>query len=281
MNSHPGGERVTRDGTTLPPFIPADRPEPASRDAELEAAQRLVEAEHARLAEALANAEAALAMRDEVLAIVAHDLRSPLNAVITSAAFLQDVEHSDAERARLLAVVRRAASSMNRLIDDLLDVARMESGAFTVDLRTFDLGALARDVCEQFRHQTSEAGLSLACEVQPGDLSVAADSDRVSQVLENLVGNALKCTAAGGSVAVRVARSEEGRVRCSVSDTGTGIAPDDLAHLFERFWQARRYRRSGAGLGLAIARGIVEAHGSQLEVQSELGAGSTFSFDLP
>lgn len=276
MNSHPRGERVTRDGMTLPPFTPADRSAPA----ELEAAQREVESEHSRLTQALANAEAALAMRDEVLAIVAHDLRSPLNAVLTSAAFLIDVEHAEHERARLLTVIRRAASGMNRLIDDLLDVARMESGAFTVELHPVDLGALATDVCEQFRPQAAGGGLSLGSAVSDEPLTVTADRDRISQVLENLIGNALKFTPAGGRVTVSVVRRGAGAVRCSVADTGVGISPDDLAHLFERFWQVRRYRRGGAGLGLAIARGIVEAHGSKLEVESALGVGSTFSFNL-
>lgn len=250
------------------------------RDAEIEAARRMVEAEHSRLSEALANAETALAMRDEVLAIVAHDLRAPLNAVLTSAGFLLDVEHSDEERQRLLAVIRRAASGMNRLIGDLLDVARMESGVFSIEPHVIEAGALAQDVCEQFRRQAADARVALECHIERDLPLVRGDSGRISQVLENLIGNALKFTPAGGRVTVALARSAAGGVRCSVADTGAGISPDDVAHLFERFWQARRYRRGGAGLGLAIARGIVDAHGSELEVQSEVGAGSTFAFHL-
>ena len=280
MNSHPQGERVVRDGIPSTSLTPANRPNSVPLDYELEAAQRELASEHARLTEALANAESALAMRDEVLAIVAHDLRSPLDAVLTSVAFLMDVEHSEEERRRLLSVIRRSVSGMHRLIDDLLDVARIESGAFSVDPHAFDLGALVRDVTEQFRRQAVNAGLTLECHVDGDSITVTADRHRIAQLLQNLVGNALKFTPAGGRVTVAVARGDQGGVRCSVADTGAGIAPDDLSRLFERFWQARRHRRSGAGLGLAIARGIIQAHGAQLEVESELGAGSTFSFRL-
>lgn len=280
MNSHPQGERVVRDGTPSTSLTPADRPHSAPLDYDLDAAQRELASEHTRLINALSNAESALAMRDEVLAIVAHDLRTPLDAILTSVAFLMDVEHSEEERQRLLSVMRRSVSGMHRLIDDLLDVARMESGAFTVDLHPCDLGAVASDVVEQFRGQAVNAGLSLECNIERNGLTATADKHRIAQVLQNLVGNALKFTPSGGRVTVAVTRGDKAGVRCSVADTGAGIARDDLSRLFERFWQARRYRRGGAGLGLAIARGIVEAHGAQLEVESELGAGSTFRFHL-
>lgn len=280
MNSHPQGERVVRDGIPSTSLTPADRSHAAPLDSDLEAAQRELASEHRRLADALANAESALAMRDEVLAIVAHDLRTPLDAILTSVAFLMDVEHSEEERRRLLSVIRRSASGMHRLIDDLLDVARMESGAFAVDLHPCDLGALARDVVEQFRRQAANAGLALECHIESDSIVATADRHRIAQVLQNLIGNALKFTPAGGRVTVDVTRGDTGGVRCSVVDTGAGIAPDDLSRLFERFWQARRDRRGGAGLGLAIARGIVEAHGARLEVDSDLGAGSTFFFHL-
>jgi signal transduction histidine kinase len=259
--------------------VHADRSTRSALDTELQAAQRELASEHARLTDALARAESALGMRDEVLAIVAHDLRAPLNAVQTSAAFLMEVELSEPERKRLLGVIRRAASGMNRLIEDLVDVARMESGAFTVELHPLDFGALAADVCDQFRPQATEGGRRLDSDVDRDIAPVWVDRDRMSQVLGNLIGNALKFTPPGGSVTVRVRRHGEG-VACSVADTGVGIPSDDLPHLFERFWQARRYRRGGAGLGLAIARGVVEAHGSALEVKSEPGRGSTFSFTL-
>jgi signal transduction histidine kinase len=279
MNPEPRGESAVRNPMTPVQPIHADRPTLDALDAELEAAQRELASEHARLADALARAESALGMRDEVLAIVAHDLRAPLTAVQTSAAFLMDVELAESERRRLLDVIRRAASGMNRLIEDLVDVARMESGAFTVDLQHVDLGALAAEVCEQFRPQATEAGRTLECDVEGGIPPVPADRDRMSQVLENLIDNALKFTPAGGSVTVRVQRHEDG-VSCAVADTGVGISRDDLPHLFERFWQARRYRRGGAGLGLAIARGVVEAHGSVLRVESEPGRGTVFSFEI-
>ena len=277
MNTEPHGERIAREAMPIP-FAPTDPHAPVA--AELEAAQRALASEHARLTDALSRAEAALAMRDEVLAIVAHDLRAPLNAVQTSAAFLMDVELAGPDRRRLLDVIRRAASSMNRLIEDLLDVSRMESGVFTIEPQHFDLAALAGEVCEQFRPQATDDDRALECVIERDVPGVFADRDRMSQVLENLISNALRFTPAGGSVTVRVARHGAHEVVCSVADTGVGIAPDELPHLFERFWQARRYRRGGAGLGLAIARGVVEAHGSALAVESEPGRGSVFSFVL-
>lgn len=278
MNHEPQGEGIAREAMPPIPFVPADAHVPAT--SELEAAQRALASEHARLADALSRAESALGMRDEVLAIVAHDLRAPLNAVQTSAAFLMDVELAESDRRRLLDVIRRAASSMNRLIEDLLDVSRIESGAFTVDPQRFDLASLATEVCEQFRPQATEDGCILECSIERELPAVFADRDRISQVLENLISNALRFTPAGGSVTVRVARHGAHEIACSVADTGVGIPPEELPHLFERFWQARRYRRGGAGLGLAIARGVVEAHGAALTVESEPGRGSVFSFIL-
>jgi signal transduction histidine kinase len=277
MNTEPQGERIPRETVPIP-FASIDPHTPVA--AELEAAQRALASEHARMTDALSRAESALGMRDEVLAIVAHDLRAPLNAVQTSAAFLMDVELAEPDRRRLLDVIRRAASSMNRLIEDLLDVSRMDSGAFTVEPRRFDLAALATEVCEQFRPQATEHGRALQCAVERHLPAVFADRDRISQVLENLISNALRFTPAGGSVTVRVAGHGAHEIKCSVSDTGVGIPAEELPHLFERFWQARRYRRGGAGLGLAIARGVVEAHGSALAVESEPGRGSAFSFVL-
>ena len=281
MNTEPHGERVVRDSMAPLPFAPADQPLSGAVDAELQAAQRALASEHDRLADALSRAEAALGMRDEVLAIVAHDLRSPLNAVQTSATFLMNVEVAEPDRRRLLDVICRAASSMNRLIGDLLDVSRMESGAFTVELAPVDAAALATEVCEQFRPEAMELGCTLECDVEHDLPRISADRDRLSQVLENLISNALRFTPRGGSVTVRVARRGHDGVSCTVTDTGVGIPAEELPHLFERFWQARRYRRGGAGLGLAIARGVVEAHGSTLTVDSEPGRGSAFSFILP
>lgn len=279
MNPDPRTERVVYDATTRTPFSSADHRPPAGTSAELEAAHSQPTPEHERLADALFRAESALGMRDEVLAIVAHDLRAPLNAVQSSAAFLMDAELSEVDRRRLLDVIRHASARMNRLIEELLDVARMESGAFTVELQRLDFGAVAGEVCEQFRLQATESRRMLECRVDADLPLVLADRARMSQVLENLISNALKFTPAGGSVVVHATRDAAG-VSCAVADTGVGIPPEELPHLFERFWQARRYRRGGAGLGLAIARGVVEAHGSALTVESEPGRGSVFSFVL-
>jgi len=238
---------------------------------------RLLEAERA----ARAAAETALRTRDEVLAVVSHDLRNPLSVIDMCAASLIEKLAPDDEGARSL--VRTIVSStewMNRLIEDLLDVARVEAGRLNLDRHPQDLVRVISEATVMLEPLITEKSLTLHEDLPDHLPSANVDARRVVQVLENLVSNAVKHTAPGGEIRIR-AEPANGEIRISVRDTGCGIPGENLPHLFDRFWQARGARRGGAGLGLAIAKGIVEAHGGRIWVESELGSGSTFGFSLP
>ncbi len=226
------------------------------------------------------SAEAAARAREEVLAIVAHDLRNPLNLVTMTTELFIDIEPSGEQRQKLLDVIRRAASRMNRLIEDLLDVVRMDAGRLTLEARDVPVRTMLASTLEMFEYAAREKGVSLTAETRSPDLCARADAERVVQVMGNLVGNALKFVERGGRIQIRC-RSHNGHVLFAVKDSGPGMAPDQLGQLFHKFWQARGADRRGVGLGLTIARGIVEAHGGRICARSRLGAGSTFYFTLP
>lgn len=251
----------------------------ADRMAGALARTRLFEAER----RAREEAEQARIARDEVLSIVSHDLRNPVSTVTMSAALLRDPEVtlSEEERRAQLDVIARSAERMNRLIRDLLDVARIEQGRLTIDCRCHEPGALAGEACDAFRAAAREKSLTLACDTADSLPRVYVDRDRIVQLLSNYLNNAMKFTPAGGHIEVTV-REDPGRaVRFSVTDTGSGIAADELPHVFTRFWQAKRTAHLGTGLGLAIARGIAIAHRGTVDAESEVGRGSTFSLVLP
>jgi signal transduction histidine kinase len=227
------------------------------------------------------EAEKAAHTRDEVLALVAHDLRNPLNLVLSSASLLVETVAGLEPRALdHVQMIQRAVRQMDRLVKDLLEVAGMEAGSIAVEPRSEPVDGLLRSACKTMEHVATANRIQLSCEPPPGLPDVLADRDRIDQVLSNLIGNAVRFTPPEGQV--RVGADRDGHwVRFSVSDTGVGIEPADLPHVFDRFWQAKRSRDGGAGLGLAIARGIVAAHGGELWVESEHGGGSTFFFTLP
>jgi signal transduction histidine kinase len=226
------------------------------------------------------QAEAAVRSRDDILSIVSHDLRNPLGTIAMATALLEMDIGAERRRAQV-EVVRRAVKRMERLIQDLLDVDQIESGRLAMAPVPTDARALIDETRPGMQLQASEKGLAIEFELPPEAFRVRADPARIAQVLANLVGNAMKFTPAGGRVGVRVDRAGDA-ARFRVTDTGPGIDPADVPHLFDRFWQARdRPRRGGVGLGLAIAKGIVQAHGGRIAVESRLGAGSTFCFTLP
>ncbi len=234
--------------------------------------------ENARLYRA---ARQATRTRDEVLGIVAHDLRSPLSALSLSAQLVErqlERGRTGPETRDMLHVILRMAQRMGRLVEDLLDISRLEAGQLSVSPDPQGVGVLVAEALEQARPTAS--GLELRAEVAEGLPEVLADRHRILQVLANLLGNAVKFTTQGGHVTVG-ARAEGGTVRFWVEDTGPGIPEEHRQHLFEHFWQARRDDRRGAGLGLAICKHLVEAHGGQIGVDSEVGRGSTFWFSLP
>jgi PAS domain S-box-containing protein len=227
--------------------------------------------------------EATLATRarDEMLSVVAHDLRNPLNTIFMgSTAMIEDIAEADSVIGKHARIVKRAAERMNRLIQDLLDIRRTESGTLSVDLRDESVTALMNEAMEMLRPLATTASLELRSEIAEGVTTISADSARILQVLSNLVGNAIKFTPRGGHITVR-AEPLGDEVRFGVSDSGPGIPPDEVPHIFGRFWQANRKDRRGIGLGLAIAKGIVEVHGGRIWVESTLGNGSNFYFTVP
>ena len=220
--------------------------------------------------------------RDEVLAVVSHDLRNPLHVISLGASYLLKRLPQGAEGTswrKQAELMRRSADQAVHLIQDLLEVAKIESGRLSVECQPQEVGRLVDDVIELHRPLAEARRLLLERELEAELPRVLADRRRVLQVFSNLIGNALRYTSEGGRVTVRARR--EGRfVRFFVSDTGKGITPEHLPHLFERYWQPKG-AREGAGLGLPIAKGIIEAHGGYILVESEPGKGSTFSFTLP
>jgi signal transduction histidine kinase len=212
---------------------------------------------------------------------VAHDLRNPLNSIVMQASILRRQSGQPERQPRNPAdVIERAANRMNRLIQDLLDVARMEAGRLSLEEGCVRTVQLVSDALEAQKPLLGSASLELHVDLAPGLPEVWADRDRLLQIFENIIGNAVKFTEPGGRVTVGAA-PRDGDVLFWVADTGTGIAAADLPHLFDRFWQARKEGRRGAGLGLPIVKGIVEAHGGRIWVESTVGRGSTFFFTIP
>jgi signal transduction histidine kinase len=234
--------------------------------------------ENARLYRATRRAVQA---RDDVPGIVAHDLRNPLGTILMQAALLRRPGADPESRSRTSGErIERAATRMKRLIEDLLDVTRMEAGRLSIERALVPAGEVLFDSVEAQKPLAASSSLELQLDVAPELPEIWVDRDRLLQVFENLIGNAAKFTPAGGRITVG-ARPGEREVVFRVTDTGAGIDVDGVPHLFDRFWQARKGERIGAGLGLPIVKGIVEAHGGRISVESTPGQGSTFSFTVP
>lgn len=240
--------------------------------------------ENARLYE---EARRAVRERDEMLAIVSHDLRNPVNAIVMLTGAVLNREQApvdDGDSMPLLArdeveAVRTAARQADGLIQDLQDVSRISAGRLRVDRVRMSVSELLKEVADMFEPAMRDAGVRFAREIQDTP-PVLADRRRLAQVLSNLLGNAARFTPRDGTVVLSSTRVD-GVLRVAVADTGPGIASEDVPRLFERYWQAPRLQRAGSGLGLYIARGIVEAHGGTISVDSEPGKGSRFVVELP
>jgi signal transduction histidine kinase len=223
-----------------------------------------------------------IAARDDFFRVVSHDLRALLGPLsLATELIARALPAGDAgDQARQHAVTsQQLIAHMNRILDDLLDLASIETGRLAVIPAPGDANSAVRDVVATFGPLAAAKGIKLDAELASHRLLVPFDHERILQVLANLVSNAIRFTPSSGTITVRVA--EAGReVRFAVSDTGVGIRADQLAVVFERFRQLSRDRR-GLGLGLHISKCIVEAHGGRIWVESELGAGSTFYFTLP
>jgi signal transduction histidine kinase len=252
-----------------------------ARDLELAqsiAARAAISIENAQLYRA---AREAVRARDRVLAVVAHDLRNPLGNILTQTALLREQSNAaDAWDRTPAARIERAATRMSRLIEDLLDAARIDEGRMQIQKACVAPEPLLSEAVEGQRPLAGAHHVEIQVDAPPNLPEVVADRDRILQVFENLLGNALKFVDKGGRIVVG-AEPCGGAVRFSVSDNGPGIAPEMIPHLFDRFSSARRHPTGGVGLGLSIARGIVEGHGGRIWVESAPGRGSTFFFSIP
>ena len=219
----------------------------------------------------------AVRVREEVVSVVSHDLRNPLGVVAGAAEILLELPLGEAERRNQADIIRRSAERMGRLIDNLLDVARIEAGALVVRPVALSPTEILAETEAFFAPQARKAGIDLGIEVPVDTPPVLVDPDRIHQALANLVANALKFTPSGGQVTLGARGAGPGRVALWVRDTGPGLPEEDVAHAFDRFWQANRHDRTGSGLGLAIVRGITEAHGATADVYSRPGEGATFT----
>ena len=228
----------------------------------------------------LGESERIIDAREEILRIVAHDLRNPLNTISMATDLLLEDTKQDASRAAQLRIIRRSGERMNRLIQDLLSVTTIEAGRLSIAPKKVSVNELLHEACELLEPIAREKSITLTVSAAADLPPVRADSSRVLQVFSNLVGNAVKFTQSGGAITLSAAR-EDGKVQCSVADNGPGIPAAQIPRLFGKFWQAKRGDGRGVGLGLAIARGIVEAHGGTMTVDSEEGKGSVFTFELP
>jgi two-component system, chemotaxis family, sensor kinase Cph1 len=252
--------------------------------ADLEAAEHLRrDAVEIDLERQVALEQRAVRARDDLVAVVSHDLRNPLGVIQMQAAILQQTVGSgneDFSRRIQTSVdhIQRAVGRMNTLIRDLLDLAKLEAGRFTLQSSRCQLNDLIEESLLILRPLAEAKQISLTAELRAHE--VQADRDRIFQVLSNLVGNAIKFTPKRGSISVRAETAETG-VRVTVSDTGPGIPSNQLANVFDRYWQARRSDQEGSGLGLFIAKGIVEAHGGKIWTEARTGGGATFIFILP
>ena len=235
--------------------------------------------ERATLSSMYQEARQTIDAREQVLKIVSHDLRNPLHTISMSTSLMLEVPLGDEERVKRLNMIKRAGERMNRMIQDLLDVAKFEAGSLSIDPKPASAAALVSEAMEMLRPIAAERQLVLDASVASELPATQADAGRVQQVLSNLVGNPFKFTPAGGRITIRV-EPAGGVARFAVTDTGPGIPTAQLPLIFGRFWQANPGDRRGIGLGLAIAKGIVEAHGGRIWCESRLGEGTTFYFTL-
>jgi PAS domain S-box-containing protein len=270
---------VRKDGSRFPvevsaKILPDGRWQAIVRDI----SERKRTEEALRLSEA--TARQATKARDEMLGIVAHDLRNPLQVIVANAQALRRAQ--SVENARVAGQEIEAASRrMNHLIQDLLDVTRLDAGQFTMRPAPIPVRELIEDTADVQRVLASSADVAIKTDISPDLPDLWIDRDRILQVFENLIGNAIKFTPPGGTITLGATEAGADSVEFSVSDTGSGIAEQDLPHVFERFWQPANTKGRGAGLGLAIVKGIVEAHGGRVWAAGLRGRGSTFHFTLP
>lgn len=234
---------------------------------------------HERLVELKDKLEA----KTRLMQDVAHELKNPLAVIHGYASFLSKESVPPGEARKAMRAILTNAERLVHMVEQLQEAVRMESGSFQVDTRVVEGVALLQEAAESAELEAARRGVRLRWRSPIGDsLHVVADPKGVAQILTNLIGNALKFTPEGGLVET-IAQRDGDDVRFTITDTGPGIPADELPHLFERFYQARgnAQKRKGLGLGLAIAKGLAEAHGGRIWVESLPGAGSSFNFTIP
>jgi signal transduction histidine kinase len=242
------------------------------------------------LEQAMSSVQVDVRRKTDILAMVAHDLQSPLSAIgITIGNLRRQVKKDDPPLAKLLVsvtnhidIVDRSLARMNAMVRDLLAAARLETGPLQLELGAHSIPDVVDQALELLRPLAEQKQIGIACERRESLATVKCDRDRILQVLSNLLGNAVKFTDRGGRVEVEITHRSDQEVTVCVVDTGPGIAPDQLPFVFEKYWQGdNQSRRQGTGLGLAIAQEIVRAHGGKIWVESRVGSGSRFFFSIP
>jgi len=228
------------------------------------------------------QAQRATRARDNLLSIVSHDLKNYVTACLFSASALLEESKKDPRHTgqKQILVVQRSATKIDRLLNDLLQTARIEAGGLSLERQRVDPAVLIAEAVEALQPLATSKRQDLKSELPANLPAVSADAGRIQQVLTNLIGNAIKFTPAEGAITVG-ATCTGGEVVVTVADTGPGIAEEEVSHLFERFWQTKSTARLGTGLGLFIVKGIVEAHGGRVWFAGKSGPGSTFCFTLP
>jgi signal transduction histidine kinase len=279
--------RATEDHAVIEERAAADDVLETERTEYKQALSRLLALEREQTDERLlterARSDRAVASRDDFLAIVSHDVRGILGGMVMSTDLLTKIapEGEAGERPRQEAQrIRRLIGRMNRLIGDLLDVVSMETGKLNVLPTEQDATLLLTEIMESFQLIATARNIQMCSEVESGELLASFDHDRILQVLTNLVGNAMKFTKPGGAIWLRL-ETIEGGIQFTVRDSGCGIASDQIDAIFGRFSQVIPDDRRGLGLGLYIARCIIDAHGGKIWATSEPGKGSAFHFTLP
>ncbi|HEY6881308.1 MAG TPA: ATP-binding protein [Polyangiales bacterium] len=227
------------------------------------------------------ESQRAIAMRDDMLAVVSHDLQSPLNAIQMTVRHLLNEPHVVALPGvkRALTLIERTTKHLGQLIAELMDVGSIQAGRLTIDARPTAIPPLLGDALTILEPMLLDKHLRVSTQLEPALPLASCDGQRILRVVLNLLGNAIKFTGEGGEVTL-YARRVNDQLEVAIRDNGPGIAREELPKLFEPYWRSRQTGRRGMGLGLYIARGIVEAHGGHIWAESELGAGSTFAFRL-
>ena len=238
----------------------------------------------ADLARQVFKEQEAVRARDELVAVVSHDLRSPLTVIVMQCGMMQRLLAGDAGQSSkrigsAIETLQRATSRMTNLLEDLLDTSKIEAGRYSITPQVLEVSQIFEENYSLLAPLALNKQIDLRFATEPG-LLMMADPERLFQVLSNLVSNAIKFTPKEGSVAISASR-DGAFVRVSIIDSGRGISPEQLPHVFERYWRIREGNPSGTGLGLYICMGIVKAHGGELHVRSEAGQGSEFIFTIP